>query len=138
MRIRQGTLNYIEDELIHYHETVREIDKMRNEILHSGRSSLGGEEGGRSSMPSDPTARVAIELSSNNRIVRMEQIVISIRSVVDKLDHDRMRLVQIMYWDRPRKYTWVGAAMVLHINRSTAYRWRREILVSIAKRGGFY
>jgi RinA family phage transcriptional activator len=138
MKIRSGTIAYLEDELTHYHETVREIEKLKNDILHQGRSSLGGDEGGRGSGPSDPTALIAIELSSNARIVRLEHIADVIDSVVSQLHPIKRKLIQVMYWDRPRQYTWQGAAIHLHIHKATAHRWRKEILHELAHRGGFY
>jgi RinA family phage transcriptional activator len=129
---------YIEDELTHYHDTLREIERLRQDILHGGRSSLGGDDGGRGSGPSDPTARVAMALVADARIERMEKITRIIERVIPRLQPEKRKMVQIMYWDRPRMLTWQGVAIKLHITKRTAFRWRREIIHAIAEQGGFY
>lgn len=137
--MRQATLNYIENELFYYWETKREIESLRKEILYQHRSSsASGDGGGRSGGPSDPTARIAIELMTNTKLERMEKIVQCIESVVSRLQPEKRQLVQIIYWDRPRILTWQGAAIKLHITKRTAYRWKKEIVQAIAERGGFY
>lgn len=134
MKIRAGTFNYLEDELMHYHDTMREIERMRLDILHQGSTSDGG---GRGSAISDPTSRIAIELTSNLKLDRMERITNIIHAVVNRLQPEKRKLIQIMYWDRPRILTWQGAAIKLHITKRTAFRWRKEILKAIAERGGY-
>lgn len=137
MKVRQNTFNYLEDELFHYYDTVREIDRIRYDIMHQGRSSQGNDGGSRSGV-SDPTARIAIELVTDRRLERMSRIADAIGTVIDRLQPEKRQLLQIVYWDRPRILTWQGAALKLHITKRTAYRWRREIIHAIAERGGFY
>ena len=135
MKIRQVTLNYLEDELFHYHDTIREIDRIRTDIIMQGKQE---ESGVRGSNISDPTSRIAIELSTNLRLERLLRISIVIQEIINRLQPEKKRLIQIMYWDRPRILTWQGAAIKLHITKRTAFRWRKEILHAIAERGGFY
>ena len=119
---------------MHYHDTVKEIERMRLDILHQGSASDGGSRG---SAISDPTSRIAIELTSNLKLDRMERITGIIHAVVNRLQPEKRKLIQIMYWDRPRILTWQGAAIKLHITKRTAFRWRKEILKAIAERGGY-
>lgn len=136
MKLRHETINYLETELIFFHDTKKEIQRMRMDIIKQSRSSTG-DESIRSSSKSDPTSRIAIELASNSRLERMERIVMIIDSVVGRIQPDKLRLIELMYWSRPRVYTWQGAAIKLHITKRTAFRWRKEIIHAIADRGGF-
>lgn len=137
IKLREGIFNYIEDELMHYHTTMSEIDRMRRDILF-GSTTSNNSGGSRTNLVSDPTAWKGIELAENYRIQRMEKITDAIGCVFERLQPEKKQLIQLIYWERPRIYTWQGAAMRLHITKRTAYRWRREIIHAIAERGGFY
>lgn len=135
LKIRPGTFSYLEDELMHYHDTIHEIERLRNDILYQG--SSGESNGGRGSSISDPTARIALELTTNLKLERMVRITTVIESVVNRIQPEKRQLVQIMYWEKPRQLTWQGVAIRLHITTRTAFRWRKEILRAIAERGGY-
>lgn len=120
---------------MHYHDTIHEIERLRNDILYQG--SSGESNGGRGSSVSDPTARIALELTTNLKLERMVRITTVIESVVNRIQPEKRQLVQIMYWEKPRQLTWQGVAIRLHITTRTAFRWRKEILRSIAERGGY-
>lgn len=134
LKIRNSTLNYLEDELTHYHDTAKEIERIRLDILMQGKQE---QEGGRGTSISDPTSRIAIELVSNARLERLIRIYQILSDIINRLQPEKKRLIQIMYWDRPRQLTWSGVAIKLHITKRTAFRWRREILRAIAERGGY-
>lgn len=138
MRIKRKTFLYLEHELMHYHDTLHEIERTRRDILFGGKSTddenIGG---GRSNMPGDVTGSKAISLITNSRLEHMERITSVIDKVFERLQPEKRKLVQLMYWDRPRMLTWDGAAIKLHIHKRTAFRWRNEILHAIASHGGF-
>jgi hypothetical protein len=137
VRLRRGVFIYIEDELSHYNETIKEIERTKRDILFG---SQGNDDenigGGKSNLPGDPTGRRAIALATNTRIDRMESIIHAIDSVYERLQPEKRKLIELMYWTRPRNYTWDGVAMKLHITRRTVSRWRSEVLCAIASRAG--
>lgn len=123
---------------MHYHETKKEIERLKRDIIYG--SQFNGDEnigGGKSNLPGDATARKAITLASNARLERMERIVESIDSVFYRLQPEKKQLVQMMYWDRPKLLTWEGIALKLHVTKRTAGRWRKEIIHAIGDRGGY-
>lgn len=132
VKIRSGAFKHVESELHHYHETLREISLLREEILYATKEQDDNVGGGRSNLPGDPTAQKAIALTSSRRLDNLERVVQVIQYVYNGLPDEKKRLVQMKYWDRPQTLTWDGIAMNLNVSRITAVRWRQEIVQTIA------
>lgn len=127
--IRRELKAYIEAELRDYHQTKAELEEARENLLNASQPPpndmpRGGEK-------SDPTPARAIRLMTNRRIKYMEQVVRGIEIVLGELDEDKMRLVELKYWQRPRQLTDAGIAMELHVDKSTIYRWTNAICYAI-------
>ncbi|WP_237703247.1 hypothetical protein [Paenibacillus larvae] len=56
-KLRRGTFQHIESELYSYHETRKEIIRLKNEILYGSTPADENVGGGRSNLPSDPKGR---------------------------------------------------------------------------------
>lgn len=136
VKLRNGTFKHIESELYAYHDTKREIVRLKNDILHSS-SYFEPIGGGRSNLPGDPTGNTATLMVTHRKIEQLERIVDAIESVVDKLPEEKQKLVKMKYWTRPQTLTWEGIAMRLGISARQAMRWRDEIVYAIAERIGW-
>ncbi len=136
-KIRKGTFQHVESELYAYHETRKEIVRLKNEILYGSNGSDENVGGGRSNLPGDPTSQTAILLTSHKKLEQLQNIVDAIESVVDRLTDDRKRLIRLRYWDKPQRLTWDGIADELHVSRRQAMRWRDEIIRAVAERIGW-
>ncbi|MGN7470356.1 transcriptional regulator [Brevibacillus sp. SAFN-007a] len=136
-KIRKGTFQHVESELYAYHETRKEIVRLKNEILYASGSTDENVGGGRGSLPGDPTSRTAILLSSHKKLEQLRNIVDAIESVVDRLTEDRKKLIRLRYWEKPQRLTWDGVAAELHVSRRTAMNWRDEIVRAIAEKIGW-
>ncbi|ELK38806.1 Gp53 protein [Brevibacillus agri BAB-2500] len=136
-KIRKGTFQHVESELYTYHETRKEIVRLKNEILYASGSTDENVGGGRGSLPGDPTSRTAILLSSHKKLEQLQNIVDAIESVVDRLTEDRKKLIRLRYWEKPQRLTWDGVAAELHVSRRTAMNWRDEIVRAIAEKIGW-
>lgn len=134
-KMKPGTFKHIEAELAAYHDTQREIERRREEIMNPTMT----EElvGGKSNEPSDPTGRLATRLVMDKRLSELERIEQAITSVYDKLEEKPKQLVQMTYWTRHKK-TWEGMSMELEVGRTTLFRWRNEIINAIGERLGWY
>jgi RinA family phage transcriptional activator len=137
IKVRKGTFKHIESELFAYHDTRKEIIRLRNDIMYPSKQQDDNTGGGRGSMTSDPTGRAVIALSANARLVHMEALVHSIECVYERLPEDKKRLINLYYWSRPQLLSWEGIAQQLHINRATAFRWRDEIIYALTDRIGW-
>lgn len=135
-KLRRGTFKHIEAELYAYQDTIKEIARLRDEILHASPepNRVGG---GRGNLPSDTTAQTATRLATDKRLTSLNEVAEAIKAVYDALPPDRQKLVHLKYWTRPQRLTWDGIAMELHVSRITAIRWRDEIVQAIAIRLGW-
>lgn len=131
-KIKKGTFKHIESELYAYHDTCREIEELRkNILLSSAVPDLTG--GGKSNLPGDPTGRVATRLATHRKLEQLERIVYAIEKVVNQLPDEKKKLVKLKYWTKPQTLTWDGIAQELHISRRTAINWRNDIVYAIAE-----
>lgn len=130
-KLRPDTFRYLEGELSIYHETKREIARMREDILLS--SPVPDVTGIRESVPGDPTGRKATLLVTHRRLDQLERVAEAIESVVSRLPEEKLELIRLRYWARPRMLTWSGIAERLHVSRRQALRWRDEIIYALAE-----
>ena len=137
MKLRRGTFQHVESELYAYHETKKEIIRIKNEILYRTSSRDDNVGGVQSNIPGDPTGKTAVLLATNRRIEQLEKIVKAIDSVVLRLPEDKKKLVQLRYWTKPRILTWDGIAREIPTGRATVFRWRDEIIFAIAEELGW-
>ena len=121
---------HVEAELYMYHETLKEIERIREDILY-GKEIDENTGGGRGNLPSAPTERKTIAIVTHRRLQQLEQIANAIKTVYESLPEEKKRLIQLKYWTKPQRYTWEGIAEQLHISERQARRWRNEIVYSI-------
>jgi len=136
-KLDKGVFRHVEAELYRYHETKREIVRLRNDILYGKTPHDENVGGGRSNLPGDPTGKAATLLTTNRRLEQMERVVEAIETVYDEVSEDKKRLIELKYWTRPQILTWEGIAQKLHVSRNTAINWRNEIVLAIAKLVGW-
>lgn len=136
IKLRRGTFQHIEAELYAYHDTLKEIAKLRNEILHAS-SEPDRVGGGRGNTPTDKTGVAAIRLATDKRLNSLVEVVEAIESVVERLPEKKRELVKLKYWSQPRTLTWDGIALRLDVSRRTAINWRNEIVYAIALKMGW-
>lgn len=138
IKIRRGTFQHVESEIYAYHETKKEILRLKNEILHGqGISDDENVGGGRSNLPGDPTGRTAVLLTSHKKLEQLQAIVDAIESVYAGIPPEKQKLIQVRYWTRPQLLTWEGVAKECYVSRRTAVYWRDEIVQAIAERIGW-
>lgn len=136
IKIRRGAFQHVEAELYVYHDTLKEIARLRDEILHAS-PEPNRTGGGRSNTPSDSTGLAATRLATNKRLNTLTEVAEAIKGVYDSLTPDKQKLVRLRYWTKPQLLTWDGVAMELHVSRRQAMRWRDEIVLAIALRLGW-
>ena len=136
-KLRRGTFQHVESELYSYHETRKEIIRLKNEILYGSTPADENVGGGRSNLPSDPTGEIAVLLTSHKKLEQLERIVNAIESVVEGLPEKKKEMIKLRYWTRPQTLTWEGVAQRIEKDRTTAIRWRNEIIREIANRIGW-
>lgn len=137
LKLRRGTFQHVESELYAYHDTRKEIVRLKNEILYGKANDDENVGGGRGSNISDPTARTAVLLTSHKKLEQLQNITDAIETVYGALPNDKQRLVTLRYWTRPQTLTWDGIADKLHVSRRQALRWRDEMVQAVAIKAGW-
>jgi RinA family phage transcriptional activator len=135
-KIRKATFKHVESEIFGYHDTLKEIDRLKKNILYAS-SPVDTNGGGRSNLPSDPTGRVATIMLTHRSIVQLELIVNSISEVYTQLPEDKQKFVRLKYWTKPQTLTWDGIARKLNVSNRQAFRWRDEIVYAISEKIGW-
>lgn len=130
MKLKKGTFKHIESELYAFEDTKKEIERIREEILH--RTPMIDNPEGRANAPSDPTATAATLLMTHRRLDQLERIVKAIDQIYQELPDDKKKLIKLKYWTKPQTKTWEGIAQEINISRRQALRWRNEIVFAIA------
>lgn len=136
LKLRKGIFKHVEVELSAYHETRKEMIRLRNEILYT-RPSDENVGGGRSSLPGDPTGRAVTAVLSNKRLQHLESIVDAIEGVYNRLPPEKQRLINVVYWTKPQMLSWDGIAQKLNVSRKTAFNWRDEVVYAIGDQLGW-
>lgn len=135
MKLRKATFKHIEAELYAYKDTVKEIDKLRQEIMYGYREQ--DESGIRSSAIGRPTEQIATRLVTDKRLRNLEEIVYAIESVLGMLDDTQRELVELKYFKKNNALNWLGIAEKCNIHEQTAYKYRRMIIYAIAEKVGW-
>lgn len=137
VKISKATFRHVEQELQSYHLTLREIEKLRSQIMYDKSNVDENIGGSRSSSPGDPTGRMAIALVTNRKLDHMRMITTAIEQVHLGLTDTQKQLIKLRYWTRPQTLTWEGIALQLHVSRAQAIRWRNAIVVAVATQLGW-
>lgn len=124
------TFKKAEAEWRKYHQTLREISILREEIANPFKDrDINSGEGKNSIRPkSDPTATVTTRMAVNKQLNYLTEVAKALEEVYNALPDEYKKLVQIRYWSRGTELTWDGVAEKLHVSKRQAMRWRDEII----------
>jgi RinA family phage transcriptional activator len=133
LKLRKATFKHIESELYGYHDTLREINELRKNIMFTKDNDDENTGGGRNNLPSSPTERIATRLATHKRLNNLEEVTNAIQKVYTGLPEDYQKLVRLKYWTRPQTLTWEGIADKLFVTSRQAMRWRDEVIYTVAE-----
>ena len=132
--MNKGLRLYIEAELRGYHDTMIELEALRDDMINE--SPLPPDGMPRGTETSDPTFNKAMKLLTCKRLNQMHRVTYAIGNVVWSLPPDKLKLVKLKYWTKNQKYNDIGVSMELNCHVKTFYLWRAEICRAIAKELG--
>ncbi|NPV44819.1 MAG: DUF1492 domain-containing protein [Firmicutes bacterium] len=118
----------IEYHLYHYFQIRQELEQEKWDIIESGGRDII-EYGGGISYHSDPTASKAVKLTRPDLVEKEKWLKVIEGTIQHFQGTEKGRLLQKKYFDQ------LGERYVceeLHIERTTYYRWREEIVVYTA------
>lgn len=130
--MRKSTINYLESELIQYNSTQKRMDDLREEIQYPWQEHDDNIGGGQSNTISSTTERRATRLVTDKRLAHMERVSEAITNVYDNAAQVERDLMDLMYFDKPRKYTVDGVIDRLNVSRATFFRLKKRVLCNLA------
>lgn len=133
IKLKKQTFKHIESELHSYHDTLKEIKFLRNNLMFCKENDDENIGGGRSSFISSPTESIGTRLATHKKLNNLEEITNAIETVYTGLPEDYQKLVRLKYWTKPQLKTWEGIANELHVSRRQAFNWRDEVINVIAE-----
>ena len=129
--VRKDLKAYIEAELRDYPRTKAELEELRDNLLNESPAPPDGMPRG-SGETSDPTLKMATRLMTDKRIRQLQLTIDAVEYVITELDPERLKMIKLKYWQRPRQLTDAGIAMELHVTERTIRRWCLKICRAIA------
>lgn len=140
MKLKPATFKHIEAELYGYHETKKEIQRRREEIMNpfdENPEQINVVKGPNSVRePGRPTERMATRLMSDIKLRNLEEIVSAIDSTYNQVSSGHRKVIEKGYWDRQGR-TWAEVADFCHVHRNTLRKYRHEIVTLIAVKIGW-
>jgi RinA family phage transcriptional activator len=129
----------IEAELRNFHQTKRELELLREEIIESGYGICYDSMKVSGGTLCKPTESKAMMLLTSTVIRESERRVRAISELIDVLradeDPTKLRFIELKYFER--RYTDYGLAQQLNIGIATLYRWQNHAVHFIAERLGY-
>ncbi|GIN74016.1 hypothetical protein J14TS2_44910 [Bacillus sp. J14TS2] len=128
------TFKKTEAEWYNYHHTLKEIARLREEIMNPFEEEpddptiVKGANSVRS--PGDPTERMATRLTTSRQLTYLISIVEAIEQIYKALPDTHKKLVKLRYWTKNNPKTWDGIADDLKVSKRQAMRWRDEIITT--------
>ncbi|MCT1575684.1 transcriptional regulator [Oceanobacillus kimchii] len=137
--IKKATFKHIESELYAYNETLKEIDRLRTEIMAGGKIEIDENTmGGANSVREigRPTERIATRLLTHKTLRNLEEIATAINDVYNMVSDDHRKVIRLKYW-HDRRLDWNGVADMANMHRNTATKLRKEVILLIADKIGW-
>lgn len=134
-KLSRAAFKYIESELYSYHDTLKQIEKLRKQIIFESDFSDENIGGGKSNIPGRPTERIATRLLTDKRLEKLEEMAEAIQYAYNALTEDHRKLIKTKYWSR-KKLNWDDVAIQLNMHRNTAMKLRRDVVYLIAEKIG--
>lgn len=134
--LSKAAFKHIEAELYSYHDTLKEIDRLRKEIMFCKSNDDENLGGGRSSVPGRPTERIATRLLTHKRLRNLEEMAEAIQYTYETLTDEHKKIIETKYWSRKR-LSWDDVATQCNMHRNTCYKLRREVVYMIADKIGW-
>lgn len=128
MVLNKTNIRKIEWHLYKYNDFKKYIYNMRENIIYTS-NNVYGESTSKPNTHSDPTALKAMKLLE---VSEEEQWVNIINKVRKKLREENLNLEKFLVKKYFKNYTMIQIMMELNIERTTAYRWREEIILNVA------
>ena len=124
-RLSKNTFKYVEQEIRQYKNNLKELNRLKNEIIQETTE----KQNGRSSGLGDSTAAKAVKLSMDRKISELEKSQKAIATIYHRLCQDKQSVME-EYWQS--RYTTAGLSYKLGVDERTIRRWKQYIVYCVA------
>ena len=156
VRLKRATYRHIEAEIYAYHDTLKAIDELRDEIILAGRQDELGVAVSGGGYVGSQTERRATRLADSILLREMERITGAIRDTYAVAKEEARRVLWVKYglalegWQPPAELAVRmkersrfdlspdDMAEVLAVDRATFHRYRSWFVYGVAERLGWY
>lgn len=131
-----GTYKFIEQTLYDFNDIDKHIEKrieaLKYPVVHTD-ENIGG---GKRNDVSKPTERLAVTLADDLMLSNLRNIKRVVEVVLDRLEPEARKVIDLYYIEQPRKYTWVGVAEESGYSKRQCTNIRNLVFEEIAKKLG--
>lgn len=135
-QLRKGTYSFIEQTLLDYNEIDKHIKKRVEELTYPVSVSDENVGGSRSGNVSNPTQRLAVTIMDDMLISNLKHTKYIVDEVLDGLEPEARKVIQLYYIDSPRKFTWNGVAGETNFSEKQCRNIRNAVFEKIANKLG--
>ncbi|UXR79043.1 transcriptional regulator [Staphylococcus sp. IVB6227] len=136
MSLRKSTINYLESELRNYPYMDKDINRVREEVLHPWSPTDENIGGGKSTETISVTEIKATRVVNDRRLAQLTRLKVAIEAVYNETTDEGRKLMDLYYFTKPRTLNLTGVANELYISKTIAYDLRKGILASLADQLG--
>ena len=125
MKLPRAVFRYVEHELYHYDQTLEDISELQRDVAESQMAAEFVSPLVQSGRISDPTFRKANRLILSSALARMVKTAKAIERALSRLPDGHQELYRLKYRQGCSPQEMCDK---LHIELSTYYKWRREVV----------
>ena len=134
--MRKGTYSFIEQTLLDYNEIDKHIKNRVEEITYPVSipdDNIGGSSAG---TISNPTERLAVTIMDDMLISNLKLTKNVVDEVLEGLEPNARKVIQLYYINHPRVYTWSGIAIETDFSEKQCRNIRNLVFEKIANKLG--
>ncbi|MFW6030178.1 MAG: hypothetical protein ACOCRO_07990 [Halanaerobiales bacterium] len=131
-----AVFRFVEHELYNYESTKKELKELKNDIREESAGNITYDNYSTTPTYSDSGSpeTAVIDLITNKAIMRATKTIRDIERAKMKLDPDKEKLFELKYLEL---MSWQQITIELCISGATYFRWRSDIVRTVAKEMGF-
>lgn len=138
-RLERANFRVIELELYNYKNTKKEYEFLIDEILHGSPQPSEAIGASRGIDISNPTEKKVMKIVTSAHIIELDRRVKAIQFMIRMIENSpepkKKELLDMKYFSQ--RYNDHNIIERLHIDRSTFFKWRKEIIVLVANQLGW-
>ena len=131
--LKNATTRYIEAKLRAYPFIEKDINNRRMELMNPWTPSDENIGGGKSNVNVSQTEVKATRLATDPKLLSLIQEREAIERALQTSTEDERQIIELNYFDEPRKYTMDGVAIQMNVSRATIFRIKGRVIKRVGE-----